>query len=206
MRTLLCDGPILLAWLGGLRCEPPTEAEMALFAGLVRPLRRRLLLERRLGRGRLFASGISAALEALGRPALLVTASGTVALANQAGLAWLDLSPASARFSIREAIAGAPSELDVTPVAARGVPDHFLLVRRAQLDLEARLAQAACAWNLTPRQTEVLRRLALGDANKDVAEYFGMSLRTVEQHVTDLLVKAGVDSRLRLLARLWQPS
>jgi DNA-binding NarL/FixJ family response regulator len=67
------------------------------------------------------------------------------------------------------------------------------------------LGAARVRWALTPRQCEVLERLAIGDSNKEIATSFGMSVRTVEQHVAEILKRAEVDSRLRLVARFWCP-
>lgn len=42
---------------------------------------------------------------------------------------------------------------------------------------------------LTPRETEVLRLIADGQGNKEIAQTLGISLSTVKLHVQDLLVK-----------------
>lgn len=78
------------------------------------------------------------------------------------------------------------------------------LVRDAVV--EARLGQVRVAWCLTPRQSDIVRQLAMGDANKEIAVSLGVSARTVEQHVADLLEKIGADSRLRLVSRFWTDS
>lgn len=74
----------------------------------------------------------------------------------------------------------------------------------ATASLEGRVTSAQTAWRLTSRQTEVLRRLALGDSNKDIAVCLGTSVRTVESHVRLILARASVDSRMRLVAKLWE--
>jgi NarL family two-component system response regulator LiaR len=40
---------------------------------------------------------------------------------------------------------------------------------------------------LTPRQKEVALLIAQGKGNKEIAEQFSLSLRTVETHVSDIL-------------------
>ncbi len=70
-------------------------------------------------------------------------------------------------------------------------------------DFDGRLALAKQEWRLTERQTAVLRRLALGDANKEIAGQLRITVRTVELHVGDLMRRANVESRLRLVAKLW---
>jgi DNA-binding CsgD family transcriptional regulator/PAS domain-containing protein len=204
VRALLCDGPVLLAWVGGFQHRRPTPASLELFEALVEPLRRRLALERRLGDAMLWASGLAASLEALSAPAFVVSSSGGVKHGNRAGIELLTRSPTLVGLAIRAAIRGEASAYAVTPLVTRGVPRHYLLIQRVAVGaLEARLLEARARWKLTDRQVEVLGRLALGDANKDIAARFEMSARTVEQHVRDLTIKAKVDSRLRLVARLW---
>ena len=48
---------------------------------------------------------------------------------------------------------------------------------------------------LTPREVEVLRALATGQSNREIAEQFVLSERTVARHVANLFVKIGVNSR-----------
>lgn len=47
---------------------------------------------------------------------------------------------------------------------------------------------------LTPRELEVMRLLALGKSNKEVAGDLNMSVRTAESHHANILNKLGVDS------------
>lgn len=48
---------------------------------------------------------------------------------------------------------------------------------------------------LTTRETEVLRLLAQGLPNKQIASHLGLGLRTVESHVSNVLGKLGLSSR-----------
>jgi DNA-binding CsgD family transcriptional regulator len=70
--------------------------------------------------------------------------------------------------------------------------------------LASRLAQARAAWRLSDRQAMVLRAVAEGKGNKAIAEGLGCSIRTVEQHLTDLLNRAGAQTRTELTARVWK--
>jgi DNA-binding NarL/FixJ family response regulator len=63
------------------------------------------------------------------------------------------------------------------------------------------LGQAA----LTERESEVAERIACGMANKEISAALGCSLKTVEFHVTNVLRKAGVSSRLELVCKLLRP-
>jgi DNA-binding NarL/FixJ family response regulator len=47
---------------------------------------------------------------------------------------------------------------------------------------------------LTPREIEVMRLLALGQSNKELAGTLGMSVRTAESHHANILAKLDVDS------------
>ena len=47
---------------------------------------------------------------------------------------------------------------------------------------------------LTPRELEVMRLLALGKSNKEVANDLNMSVRTAESHHANVLTKLAVDS------------
>ena len=72
-----------------------------------------------------------------------------------------------------------------------------------QAELGARLltdaAAAAPASPLTQREREVLRLLALGHTNAQVAERLHLSVRTVETHRANLQGKLGVSSRAELV-------
>jgi two-component system, NarL family, response regulator LiaR len=48
---------------------------------------------------------------------------------------------------------------------------------------------------LTERETEVLRLMAIGQANKEIARKLGIGEKTVKTHVSNILGKLGVQSR-----------
>lgn len=52
---------------------------------------------------------------------------------------------------------------------------------------------------LTPRELEVLRLLARGNTNRQIAELLGLSIRTVESHRANLTGKLGLASRVELV-------
>jgi DNA-binding NarL/FixJ family response regulator len=53
---------------------------------------------------------------------------------------------------------------------------------------------------LTPREAEVLRLIAHGRANKEIAVLLGLSVHTVERHLTNLYPKIGCRSRTEAAA------
>lgn len=52
---------------------------------------------------------------------------------------------------------------------------------------------------LTPRELEVLRLLAKGNTNRQIAALLGLSVRTVENHRANLMGKLGLVSRVELV-------
>jgi DNA-binding NarL/FixJ family response regulator len=55
---------------------------------------------------------------------------------------------------------------------------------------------------LSPRQAEVVRRIAHGGSNQQIAAELGISVKGVEKHVGDVLARWGVRSRFEV-ARVW---
>lgn len=53
---------------------------------------------------------------------------------------------------------------------------------------------------LTPRELEVLRLVARGMPNSDIAATLGLSVRTVKGYLTDIFAKLGVSSRTEAVA------
>jgi len=54
---------------------------------------------------------------------------------------------------------------------------------------------------LTQRESEVLRQMALGLTNKEIAKMLGISYETVKEHVQHILRKIGVTDRTQ--AAVW---
>jgi DNA-binding NarL/FixJ family response regulator len=151
------------------------------------------------------ASLLDAALEAIGRAAIVVDASGNVLQANSVARAML-----AEREGMRDALralvrAGGAEHPDwsSTPVETNGHGvEHLVVARAACVGISGRLAQAVREWELTRRQRDVLAKVACGNANKVIALTLGVSVRTVEVHLTAIFVKARVASRAELLAKL----
>ena len=62
-------------------------------------------------------------------------------------------------------------------------------------------ADQASATGLSPREQEVLARMAAGDSNKLIARAFELSPHTVKRHVANILNKLAVDTRGQAAAR-----
>lgn len=102
--------------------------------------------------------------------------------------AWLPIS-ASAE-EIRAAILAAANDLIVlTPAQAR-----------RWLPAESAENEAAFVEALTPRELQVLRMLADGLGNKEIAAQLGISEHTAKFHVAQILAKLGAHSRTEAVA------
>jgi DNA-binding NarL/FixJ family response regulator len=53
---------------------------------------------------------------------------------------------------------------------------------------------------LTPREVQVLRLVAAGKTNKNVADALSLSVKTIERHVGNILMKLDVPSRVAATA------
>jgi DNA-binding CsgD family transcriptional regulator len=80
----------------------------------------------------------------------------------------------------------------------RGVLES--LARQGRLDLGAGVPTERGLAGLTPRELEVLRLLIEGRSNRQIAEQLFISGKTASVHVTNILAKLGVHSRLEAAA------
>ncbi|MGC4083485.1 MAG: response regulator transcription factor [Vicinamibacterales bacterium] len=53
-------------------------------------------------------------------------------------------------------------------------------------------------FGLTPREVEIVRSIAAGDSNRDIARRLDISLQTVKHHLTSVFDKTGTSTRLEL--------
>jgi DNA-binding NarL/FixJ family response regulator len=74
------------------------------------------------------------------------------------------------------------------------------LARRGRLNLGAGLPAERALAGLTRRELEVLRLLVEGRSNRQIAAQLFISGKTASVHVTNLLAKLGVHSRLEAAA------
>jgi DNA-binding CsgD family transcriptional regulator len=149
------------------------------------------------------AAALKAALDAIEQPAFLVGPAGEVLEANQLGRTMLgrcnDLP-----IALAGAVAGRRNaELALTPFRASGRRVGYLAIHHgpARSNREAKAADAARRWSLTARQSEVLGWVVRGVANHTIATELKISERAIEQHVSAIFDRAGVESRAALVAQ-----
>ncbi len=199
LRILVCDGESLLAYVAAHQPDRPTQRQKVAFAAVLPALRRRLTLERRLAHGARTSAALDAALEAIGTPAFVVSLRGYVHERNASGEG-RDLRRALADAVMRRPTAYA---LEIVPLAlARAGPAYLVLLRGGNHDQRAAacVAVATKRRGLTARQSAVLARVLRGASNAAIAAELGVSSRAVEQHVTALFDRFGVESRAALVA------
>ncbi|MFE4919641.1 response regulator [Streptomyces sp. NPDC056661] len=109
--------------------------------------------------------------------------------AGAAGFLLKDTPPDDLLRAIRD-VHGGHSALG-PPVARRLVDGLADRVSRTDPEEGSRIA------SLTPREHEVLRLLARGLTNTDIASALGMTEGTVKGHVSSILAKLGADSRVQ---------
>src|SRR5262245_51231378 len=64
--------------------------------------------------------------------------------------------------------------------------------------ISRRQSEAEKFGGLTPREREVARFLSQGKSNREIAEQLVLSERTIENHVGNILIKLGFDSRAQI--------
>jgi DNA-binding NarL/FixJ family response regulator len=67
--------------------------------------------------------------------------------------------------------------------------------KRLSTDVAAEIAEHAVDHVLTPREIDVLRLIAVGKANKEVAAHLSLTEDTVKGYVKNILAKLGVNDR-----------
>jgi DNA-binding NarL/FixJ family response regulator len=67
--------------------------------------------------------------------------------------------------------------------------------KRLSTEVAAEIAEHATDDALTPREIDVLRLIARGNANKEIAAHLSLTEETVKGHVKNILAKLGVNDR-----------
>lgn len=82
----------------------------------------------------------------------------------------------------------------------RELPDTIRAVHAGQKrippEIAEELAQHVADDDLTPREIDVLRLIAAGNANKQIADQLSIGEATVKSHVTNILSKLGANDRV----------
>lgn len=95
----------------------------------------------------------------------------------------------------------APSELihAIRAVAAGGKYIDPKLAAKVMDNYSDRGARGEAKGNLTERESEVLRLIALGYSNKEIAARLSLSVKTVEVHKANAMRKLNITSRIDLV-------
>jgi DNA-binding NarL/FixJ family response regulator/tetratricopeptide (TPR) repeat protein len=114
---------------------------------------------------------------------------------------------ARSRWRLAEALlaTGRREEAQAAAVAAHETAERLgaaplrsrieALARRGRLDIGLGAAQGDGSAGLTPREREVLRLVAAGRSNRQIADALYISRKTASVHVSNILTKLGVHSR-----------
>ena len=204
LRTLVCDGQALLAWVGTFRHEPYQAQERRILQALVPALRRRLVLESHWREAVFHARAVPVLLESIPSAALIVNASGRVEQANAVARRALAQDPQGLRDKLGHALRGrrVPA-VQLTRISAPGWPTYYLAVISSPSAPSDRAELARRRWGLTDREAEILVHLASGGSNKTIAASLDCAVRTVEQHVTSILEKLQVENRATAIVQFW---
>jgi DNA-binding NarL/FixJ family response regulator len=89
----------------------------------------------------------------------------------------------------------------IMAAAAGGAPSRFGELGRMAETMNSREVVDDDQVRLTPRETQVLRHVALGLSNKDIGRSLGISVETVKEHAQNVLRKLAVKDRTQ--AAVW---
>ena len=67
--------------------------------------------------------------------------------------------------------------------------------KRIPPEVASELAEHTSDDELTPREIDVLRLIAIGNANKEIAAQLAIAEETVKSHITNILAKLGANDR-----------
>jgi len=110
--------------------------------------------------------------------------------ALHAGAAGYVVKNAEESEIIRAIHAASRGDLYVPPEMARALLDKHVATEKRR---------GMPAFELTPREIDVLRLLAKGNTNRQISNLLGISVRTVENHRANLMGKLGLSSRVALV-------
>lgn len=109
-----------------------------------------------------------------------------------------DLDPAALQRAVRGIRHG---DLPMSRAMAAAVVEHLAVAARRPASAGHAAAGGAGPWELSVREDEVLRYLADGLTDREIADLLVISPRTVETHVGNVLRKLGVRNRAQAAQR-----
>ena len=89
----------------------------------------------------------------------------------------------------------------ITRAAAGEGPVRSGALKRVAGELAKREVPADANVSLTPRETQVLRHVAMGLSNQEIADALAISVETVKEHVQNMLRKVSLNDRTQ--AAVW---
>jgi len=89
----------------------------------------------------------------------------------------------------------------VTGAAAGATPTRFGELRRMATSMARREATTGGGVQFTPREAQVIRLVAMGLSNQEIADALEISVETVKEHVQNLLRKLALSDRTQ--AAVW---
>lgn len=115
-----------------------------------------------------------------------------------------DLPSTDSYLKIRELLEKALAET-LTKVAAANGMEGLLMQALSEHRLPQRRVDSIAPSRLpiSDREYQVLREIAAGASNKEIARTLNLSLHTVKRHVANILNKLGVSSRLEAATLLY---
>ncbi len=205
-RVLVCEGPSLLASVSMIQAAPVEERQRALLERVVPSLRKRLEFDRMVSHASLTDSAIVVALDAIPGAAWLVGPNREIRYANTAGRARLDADRVVTYEAIVAATIGPTpsSQFKVATVRSASSSAHLVVENADPSAGSNDIAAAVKRLGLTPAQGRVFEQVVGGSSNASIAAELAVAERTVEAHVTAILVKAQVASRAALIVQLFK--
>ena len=132
------------------------------------------------------------------------------------GMRVLVITDATSVVDLREGVTAGADSFLLSDVSERELAEGVIATARGDRAVSPEVAmQLAAAWHddprggastqhLTPRELEVVTRLADGMTNQEIGETLGLSSRTVKTHVQNLLAKLDAPDRTGAVARAFR--
>ena len=100
-----------------------------------------------------------------------------------------DAAPAELEIALRAVARG---DTYLSPAVSRRLVDDWMRPAETRAAAPAQHAHDAVPLPLTPRQQDILRRIAEGQGTKEIAWQLGLSVKTVEAHRAQIMDRLGI--------------